>query len=223
MFNKFYTLSLVFLLMVPLGTMFHECGHYLSAKFYGHQPVMHYASVSLQDVNKIKLLTDSLIHSVNMSSEDKKDLYSEVLKLRKESFFITLSGPLFNMGMGSICFLILLLFGSNIHFHRYKWWFIFGSFLWSRQIINFCYGILLFLKNGNWGQSGDETNLSNYLQYPAFTFDLMTAALASIILLVVFINYMNKEERIAFVLAGTIAGSLSALLWFKVIGPLLLP
>lgn len=223
MLYKFYKLSLIFILIVPLGTILHECGHYLSAKFYGNQPVMHYASVSLLHRNKIKVLTDSIIHSVNMSSEDKKALYSEVLDLRRESFIITLSGPLFNIGLGSICFILLLFYRSNIHFQEHKWWFIFGSFLWSRQIINFSFGVLLFLNNGTWGQSGDETNLSNYLQYPAFTLDLITAAMASIILLVVFINYMNKEERIAFVLAGTTAGSLSALLWFKVIGPWLLP
>ena len=221
-FQKFHFLSLIFFIMVPLGTLLHESGHYLASKYYKLQPCLHYASVTNDLHQKEKQLTDSIIHSVNLNTEQKKELYDEVLKLRKVSFNISLAGPLLNMGLGSICFLILLSFGSKIHHHRYKWWFIFGSFMWSRQIINFMMGVLNLLINDKWGRS-DETKLSHYMNLPVYFFELIFAVFGSIILLVVYMRFMNRDERVSFVLAGIIGGGFSTLIWFKLLGPYCLP
>jgi fatty acid desaturase len=55
-FNKklFIALTLGFILTTIVGTITHECGHYLAAKYYGYNASINYAATKWHDpVNQI--------------------------------------------------------------------------------------------------------------------------------------------------------------------------
>lgn len=106
----FALLAISFVLATIVGTVSHELGHYIPAKYYGFEPKLHYASVSYGESAESTALYlyyekhKEKIQSAKNSPE--KDHFQKLLKeLNRKYFLITLGGPVQTMLTGTIaCF-----------------------------------------------------------------------------------------------------------------------
>src|SRR5690349_4407101 len=113
----FLYLSVAFILATIIGTVSHECGHYIAARMLGWNAHLHYSSTSWMP-----------------------GLTTTYQDYRFERFLIILAGPVQTMFTGSIGFLLLLSF-RKYYLAAQKltckqWCIIFLSLFWLRQTFN---------------------------------------------------------------------------------------
>ncbi len=86
-FNRklFFTLSIVFIIMTIIGTITHECGHYLFAKILGYNTRINYGYTILES-------------NLNKSMS------------QKENFIFTLGGPFRTIFTGTLGVALLYIF-----------------------------------------------------------------------------------------------------------------
>ena len=195
--------ALLFLLLGPFITLVHESGHWILAYFFGFDPVLHFGSVSYEN------LQESQPYSV---------------KLKQKLHFAVMGGPLQNMFLGSIGFFLFLKMVSteklSYPLKPKAWLLIFISLLWARQIVIAFYGVLsLFL---DIELKGDEARLAEYWGLPAWAVFLPTGIVGSIIGLTI-LFYFPKNFRIHFIVGGGLGSIVGMGLWYRVLGPVLLP
>lgn len=217
----FFILTIGFILFLIISTVTHELGHYFISKKFHNNPVLHYKSTSNIVGNKIIPIQDSLRFVKGLSELKKQDLRNRITRYRKEKVLTKFGGPLINILFGTLGFVCLLLFKSKKHFGLSRWFLMFTTLYWARQIVVFPMSIFFYLKNGK-VPSGDEEYISEYFSFPFFSMGLILFLVAALIITFSFLKHFNKSERRYWFFSGLVGGTIGIILWFVILGPRIL-
>jgi hypothetical protein len=159
-----------------IGTISHEYGPILVAKYYDFPTSLHYGSMNYTNISKEKKEIDKIVVK-NEQAIIKKQNYCDKIKLielakitNHRDFLITIGGPIQTMFVGIIGFIYLLKRKRTIFVKGIKvkdWFFVFLSLFWLREICNLTVGVLgkLFFRFKNYF-GGDEKNIAIHLNLP---------------------------------------------------------
>lgn len=191
-------LLLSFIFTTIIGTLSHECGHYIAATLMGIKAHISYG------------MTSFIHYSKNVSSN--------------EWLWIIVAGPLQTMLTGTVGFLLLFKFvkpTSNLSFTQ--WILVFLALFWLRQPANLFSGIANLLATGNYPQNGDEIKLSRHFNIPGLAISIVTAIIGIIISTIVVFKFVPVNQRFTFILAGITGGLIGAFVWLCWLGPVIMP
>lgn len=233
-FNNFILFSSIFVLFTVIGTISHEYGHVLMAKYLGYNTTLHYGSMNYEKYDtteneKIIEIFERNKYAIQNKKNfsEKKEFYKLVKKQQSDSFLISIAGPIQTIITGLIGFLFLYKRNklSNINFTKIDWLFVFLSLFLLRQIFNptFSFFKRILRGNGSFFGRGDETYISKFLNFPIWTIDIILGSIALSICLFVIFKLIPLKYRFTFILSGLIGGSLGFYIWMCKIGPILLP
>jgi len=195
---------IAFVICVPIGTLSHEFGHYITGKSLGYESRLYYDRASFDtDAENEKYLEfyrkhrDAIDSDIDFDGKTEYESYIE--KIRLESFKITLGGVL-------------------------DWIFVFLSLFWLRQIFNLAYSFFI----GWYYQiekycSGDELKLALHLDLPSCSISYFLGVVGILICGVVTFIIVPRKYRLLLVSAGLLGSLIGYYLWMEVIGPITLP
>lgn len=230
--NLFIGLYFSFIGVTIIGTLVHEFGHFIAARKYGYRARIRYAythfgMTGLEDsINRINSQYDKeLMERVSFPEKQKYDIF--VRKLLTGKLWVSAGGPLLTIFVGTIGVLFLFLHREAIKQRKYlsfsQWTIVFLSFFWIRQVAILIIWVVGFLLNGKFSHSGDEIRIAYYLQLPFWFIQVFTGLIGIIVLGIVFFGFIPKQQRLTFLLACVFGGISGYVIWFKLLGPLLLP
>jgi hypothetical protein len=195
-------LTIAFIIATVVGTLTHECGHYLVAKSLGCEASLHYGSTGWWRPNPDQATNHS------------------------DSFWILVGGPLETMLTGTIGLALLFLFrksfveAENLSFKQ--WLLIFVSLFWLRQTANFIGWLELYFINGKFTACNDEVRLAEHFNLPTGTISIITAFIGAIVLTVIIFKFVPLKQRLTFIASG-LAGALTGYyLWLILLGKYLI-
>jgi hypothetical protein len=194
----FFYLVFAFIAATIIGTVSHECGHYIAARLMGFKAYFNYEMTWLATDNRIMT--------------------------RKQTFWFILAGPLQTMLTGTIAFLFL--YNSPKPTGKLspgQWTLAFLSLFWLRQSANFVIWIVQYLITGFFGDRTDEINLSVYLHLPFWSIISITAITGLVVLTIVLFRFIPKPQRLTFILSGLTGGISGYLLWLVYFGEIIMP
>lgn len=190
--------SLLFFISIVVGTITHEFGHILVAKFLGYSVKLDYHSMEWYARNS-----------------------SGFSKPQNHNILVTMGGVLMTILISFISFYLLLKEKlTNLKF----WLLFFCSLFISRQIVNLFMSILgklLFMKPSYFG--GDELALSQMFNLYDGSVSIFLAIIAILVCYYLVFKILPKKYLISFFVGGLFGGALGYYLWFFMIGPFLLP
>lgn len=183
--KSFLILTIVFILLTPIGTISHEYGHIVAAKYFGYETSLHYGSMNYypkgylqdKDLEAYKTLTkDYWDTEYELWPNDIKEKATEYRNIFEERYwneksnkglFVTIAGPLQSILTGTIGLIILMVRRKSIHRNGLKildWLAVFLSLFWLRQIFNLVTSIggEIISPDGTWF-GGDELAISQGL------------------------------------------------------------
>lgn len=222
----------VFMMFTVIGTLSHECGHILVAKYKGYETKLHYASMNYYDndmrdyVAEVYTNHEAAIKN-NEDFEGKIAYETAVNKYQKDSLLITLGGPLQTTLTGMIGLLLLFYRKKRIHqqgFQLVDWLGVFLALFWLREVFNLVTSIVgrLFTSKGSFF-GGDEMTIAVMLDIWPGTIALLLGTIGLIVSLFVMFKVVPAKLRVHFILGGLIGGISGFTLWMYVLGPRLLP
>jgi hypothetical protein len=199
----FIVLFFSFIAATIIGTVSHEFGHYIVAKYFGYDTQIHYASTSWHypDPNN-PIVTGYPIA-------------------------ITLGGPIQTMFTGTIGIVILFL-SRNSFFQADKlsfrqWFIIFISLFWLRQTANLCTWLGSYFVNGKLSSRGDEIHIANYYHLPNWTVVTTTAIIGTLLLAIIIFKFIPLGQRSTFLSAGLTGGIAGYIFWLVLFGKYIMP
>lgn len=196
-------LFLSFIVATILGTLSHECGHYLAAKFLGHDAILHYASTSW------RLL------------ESKEEGNS------RDGFLILLAGPLQTLLTGTVGLFLLFLcrktYRNNNKLSIIQWGTLFLSLFWTRQVANFTLWSGNRILGTQYKSLNDEIKIARHLQIPEWVILTTSALIGLVVLIVILIKFIPKQQRVSFITAGFFGGIFGYVIWMSLLGKHLVP
>lgn len=198
--RNFIILSAIFF---PIWTVWHEFGHFLSAKILGWDAHLEFAGTLVFPKDNIWALLDPEI------------------ACSSTHLIITATGPIFTWLIIIIAFFLFLktrkeYFLIGLQFagiHLFNFVFVIFSFL--EPIFN---QILFTLPKGK----SDYTKITTCLNLPRYLLHLLTFIMATIILILA-VRIIPKERRITIMIAAVIGSAIGAVLWVFILGPNILP
>jgi len=236
----FAFLAAGFILATIVGTVSHELGHYLPAKYYGFNAKFSYAMVSYgenpEQDKMAKFYEDHKAQIMSPEASPEKAKFNDWMKAEQNKYFnTTLGGPLQTMLTGSAAFIILylrrrkLIIDQSVTFSG--WVLVLLSFFWSRQLANLILWVGDYLITGNISNRGDEIKMSRYilsLQHESAIVSLglvgfLTGIAAAAILTYIVFGIIPKHQRFTFLSAGVFGSMAGAVIWFGWLGPAILP
>jgi hypothetical protein len=186
-----------------IGTLSHEFGHYIVAKYLGYYANINYYSTTWGSLNPDIPVT--LDHST----------------------IVTLGGPIQTMLTGTIGLCFLFIFRRS--FYRAEklsfgqWAIIFISLFWLRQTANFCVWLGHYFSNGYISTQGDEIRLALDFDLPILSV-ISTSALAGVfVLALVTFKFIPVKQRITFLAAGFTGGITGYFFWLVLFGKYIMP
>lgn len=228
--KNFILFTLIFILCVPIGTLHHECGHYLAGKAIGQNSRINYMSTMYIGNNKhLKTffeLSDKNIIAIEKGQEfaDKQKMEAAKENYYREIFLFTLGGPLITILTGTLAFVYLLfLVRKKPVFSIKHYVLVFISLFWLRAPANMVMGILGYIKNGYISTRGDEVKMSYHLNLPPSFFDIFLGIIGIAIGSFIVFKIIPYQQRLNFILAGFCGGILGYYLWLYKLGELILP
>ena len=212
-------LSATFILFTVIGTLSHEAGHYIVAKFKGYKPAIHYGYTSFGNDPH-----DNEMVSMGKNFSEKE--YDRFVTLSERDFFlITLAGPLQTILTGTAGFILLIIYRKQIigsaSLNFRQWLLIFFSLFWLRQVANAIAGVALKLPAH--GMQSDETTMAEYLHWSVNSLSYTAAVAGLIISLFVIFKFIPANQRATFILSGFVGGISGFILWLYILGPILMP
>jgi hypothetical protein len=231
-----------FILFTIIGTLSHEFGHIIVAKFLGYETELSYGSMSYnhkgynEDENAkllIKLYEDNLIAISNNQEFPDKSRYEELSLIineeyptnKEHGFWITFGGPIQTILTGILGLLILGFRKAKgkYEFKFLNWLGVFLSLFVLREVFNL---VMAFAKSILFSKSnfyGDEFRISRYLGFNEWMIPIITGLLGLIISLYIIFWVIPFQHRLTFIFSGFIGGILGYLFWFYWLGKLILP
>lgn len=230
----FLYLSLAFMAFAVIGTLSHEGGHYIAARYYGYEAKINYAMTSYG--NKANNTNKELlaIWQRNQYAIENKLPFSEQTKLdslksvaKREHIIMTLGGPLQTMLTGTIGFLLLLVYRKQYEgkpaLTVKQWFFVLLSLFWMRQLFNLISGLLSSPATGITGIHSDEVKLALTFGWPAMVLYYITGGIAAILLVIILFKFIPLQQRLTFITASIVGGVGGSIFWLYSIGPMLMP
>lgn len=199
----FIGLFLSFIAATIIGTLSHELGHYIVAKYQGYDARINYGATfwSSPDPN------NPIIPSSPIA--------------------MTLGGPVQTILTGTIGLLLLFIYRKNFRsadkLSYGQWLIIFLSLFWLRQTANFCTWLGGYFINGTFSSRGDEIRIANYFELPAWTVISITAIIGAFILAVITFKFIPTRQRTTFLTAGLLGGIAGFYLWLIQFGKYIMP
>ncbi len=243
--KSFIILTIAFILFTAIGTVSHEFGHIVVAKYFGYETSLHYGSMNyypkgyLQDADleAYNTLTKDYWHieyeSWPNEIKEKAEKYGSILEERywseksNKGLFISMGGPVQTLLTGIIGLIILFLRRKSIHIKGLKiidWLAVFLSLFWLREIFNIVHslGAEIISPNGSWF-GGDEYYISKDLNLWPGTIPILLGTTGLLISVYIVFKIVPKNLRLTFILSGIIGGISGFILWMNIMGPKLLP
>ncbi len=230
--RKLLIFTIAFILFTPIGTVSHEYGHVIVAKYFGYETTLHYGSMNY-DSGELKDRLDAIRTEFEKEIEagadfEKRTEYERgVEKLRSNRLWITMGGPIQTILTGTIGLLILVYRKKKRKLGGLKmidWLAIFLTLFWLREVFNLVMSVgrELIAPNGSWF-GGDERKISLGLDLWAGTVPIIMGVIGFVISIFVIFRMVPKHLRFTFILSGLIGGIIGLVLWMDIIGPILLP
>lgn len=193
---KIFHFSLIFIILTIVGTQLHEYGHYIAAYFLNFNPELHYASVSYNISNK-------------------SEFYSQ-----NKVLLIKIAGPLQTILMGIVGLIIIRV--SRVQ--TKIWWIgIFSTLFLLRQVFIMLFALVNSYFKGKLIFGGDEAKIGRLLGvHPGFLV-LLLGILSLMICLYIFFVCIPKKLRFSFIVGSLIGSCLGFIMWFYLIGKIVLP
>lgn len=191
-------LILGFIAFTVIGTLSHELGHFVVAKYQGCNPSLHYAFVRSDCAGNFRSFV-----------------------------FTTMGGPLQTVLTGSIGFILLIIYrkkfriSDGLNFRQ--WIIIFVSLFWLRQVFNFLSGVFVYFLSGEFSSRSDEVRLAVCFELHYLAISIPLAIIGLSIFTYVIFKIIPLQQRLTFMLAGLIGGLLGFYLWLMLIGPVVMP
>ena len=199
----FVVLFFVFIAATVIGTLSHELGHYVAAKYLGYNAKISFAYTYWTPTNPDEAV------------------------ILKNSFFITLGGPLQTMLTGTIGIFLLFIFrNSFVSTNRLsvrQWTIIFFSLFWLRQTTNLITWLGRYIITGQYSSNGDEIQIANYLRLPYWTILTFTGIIGFIVLAVIILKFIPKKQKLTFIISGFTGGIAGYILWLLLFGKYIMP
>ncbi len=229
--KAFAILTLAFIVFTAIGTVTHEYGHILVAKYFEYETTLHYGSMNykselneklfeIYNQNKTAILNDEYFHQ--------KDEYDNAIKtIQSKGLWITIGGPLQSILTGLLGLIILLIRKDQIKTFGPKitdWLVIFLSLFWLREVFNLVtiVGSAIISPKGDFF-GGDEKYISLGLNLWEGTVPIILGIVGLIISLFVIFKIIPYRIRFTFILSGLLGGILGFILWMNILGPIILP
>lgn len=221
---------LSFILFTIIGTLSHEFGHFIVGRYLGSKTSIHYGYTSwgkseLYD-KIIKIYTENK-DAIDAKKEfpQKRELEILTTQSSKNSFLMTLGGPLQTMFTGTIGILLILVIKKRYQFASKlsHWLCLFLALFWLRQPANLTSWILSKPFNGRYSTRADEIRLAQYLELPQSSIIWVTGVLGLMISSVAILKFVPKVKLITFCISGFLGGISGYVLWLKILGPIVLP
>jgi hypothetical protein len=198
----FFTLFTGFVAATIIGTVSHESGHYIAAKFLGLNAHIGYAYTRYFPTDNQHCLT------------------------HKERFLFTIGGPILTLIAGTIGLFLIIFKRKSFKKDKltiYQWLMIFLSMFWLRQSANLIMGLIyrLFYRCGT--SHSDEIRIDFYLNLPYETVSVITGLIGFIILAYITFWLVPKKQRLTFLAAGLTGGISGFVLWIVYFGKYIMP
>lgn len=227
-FNLVVILIIIFIILVPLGTLLHEFGHIIVAEKLGFATDLHFASMSFTNDLKVNLLE---VYSDNQIAIDENlpfegdFLYKEHLKEYNNDVVSILFGGIFQtISFGLVGFIMLMRRKiKKVSFSFIDWVFVFLTFFLSRSVFNMTVSFFNGVVNNTSYFGGDEFRIARILNVFEGTFVLLFGLLSSLILAIVIFYIMPLKYRFIFIFSGVVGSMLGFVIWMIILGPVLLP
>lgn len=201
--SLFVYLSIGFIIFTPIGTLSHEFGHFLMAKFFSLKAEINYASTFYYPVNSIKPITSI------------------------QEIAISIAGPIQTILTGTIGFMILwnnrTEYINSIFLNFKQWVLVYVSLFWLRQPVNFAVYCLKYMIFPNYESNGDEIEIAEYLGLPNYSISLLTAFIGFSILYLVVFKILPIHLRLTFISSLLAGGMAGYVIWLHWLGPIIMP
>lgn len=228
---KFVFFILLFIFFTIIGTISHEYGHILVAKYYGFETQLHYGSMNYKNKDEDKQIE---IYNRNKEAIKEKANYSEKeiyenlsRNIALKDLYVFIGGPFQTILTGTLGFIILLYRRNKIKKFGLKnldWLFVFLSLFWLREVINLVLSVSRAIIQGNKNFfSGDEKNIALMLEIYKGSIAIPLAIIGLIVSIYVVFKIIPKAERLHFITSGFIGGIAGFIIWMNVLGPKILP
>lgn len=225
-------LTTTFVIFTAVGTVSHEYGHILVAKYLGYETTLFYDSMTYDNeelLKKREKIYSKFKNEIEGNTDfEKKEEYRRLnKKLISNGFWITLGGPIQTIFTGLIGLFVLLLRKNQYKEFGLKWidWLaVFLSLFWLREVFNLAMSIAfeLIYPDGSFF-SGDEVYISRGLGLWEGTIPLLLGALGILVSAYVIFRIIPPQIRLTFLVSGLLGGGLGFVLWMDILGPILLP
>jgi len=193
-------LTLAFIAATVIGTLLHECGHFIVAELLGHEASVHYGYVSFADRGSVS---------------------------KAHSFCILWGGVASTLAIGTAGLILLYrdrhAIAGAASLTLRQWVAVFLSLFWLRQLCNGLFGLWRYLHKGTFRSRGDESRIDRYLHWPFGTTLVPTAIIGLAVLVFVCLKVVPRPQRPTFLLAMALGCSAGYYLWLVKFGALLLP
>ncbi|MBE2188344.1 MAG: hypothetical protein KGZ71_07920 [Desulfobulbaceae bacterium] len=199
----FIGLFFSFIAATIIGTLSHEFGHYIVAKYQGFEARINYSATFWESLDPE--------HPILPSSR----------------IAVALGGPIQTMLTGTIG--LVLLFGYRKKLYQTdklslgQWLIIFLSLFWLRQTANFCMWLTGYFLNGRFSTGYDEIRIANYFDLPIWSIILITAIIGAFVLAIITFKFIPPRQRTTFLMAGLLGGIAGFYLWLIKFGKYILP
>ena len=230
-FREFFLIAISFIVFTIIGTLSHEYGHIIVAKYLGYETKLHYGSMTFKG-NNDKLINDIYFRNkfaiTNNKNYSEKEHYDQLIeKTHSDSLAINIGGPIQTIVTGTIGFILLLYRSKLIYRNGLKildWIYIFLSLFWLRQVFNLVMSIgnAIYKSNNNYF-GGDERRIASALEIHEGSLAIPLAIFGLFITIYIVFKIIPLEKRLNFILGGLCGGILGFFIWLRFLGQILLP
>lgn len=226
LWKYFVVFALGFIIFTVVGTLSHEAGHYLIAKKYYKNPSFHYGSVSLSEWKEYDRFEKWYIahcdSNKTIASEHKETYLNFQNRLKRHGFYTSIAGPVQTILFGTIGF-VALLFRQKKRFGIKNWLLVFLTFFWARALFILITITVKWILIGKLSPHADEVKIATYLEWHPLSVALIFGIFASLILTYTLFKIIPLRYRFTFLSAGLVGSFLGFWLWFKLLGPIIIP
>lgn len=227
-----FLFTIVFALFTIIGTLSHEYGHIVVAKYFGYKTTLHYGSMTFErndGYSDYETIYSKHKHEIenNIPFPEKVEFYKLLKELKFESFLISIGGPTQTILTGLFGIFALFIRRESIRKTGLKlidWLSVFLSLFWLREVFNLIVSIASGILNRNGKYfAGDEAKISKIAGFQIGTLPIILGLIGIIVSVFVIFKVVPKKLRLTFIVSGLIGGLAGFILWMEILGPIILP
>ena len=202
------------------------------ARALGYNTTLHYGSMNY-DNSDLNAQLDSIYVENKIAIEkdldfEQKQVFDQGLeKLYTDDFLVLIGGPVQTILTGMLGLLILVSRRKKIRKNGLKlidWIAVFLALFWLREVFNLMHSFLLRLIYNEEGYiGGDERYISEALGLHPIVVPAILGLIGLLLSLFVIFKTIPRKFQLIFIFSGVIGGIAGFLLWFEVLGPVLIP